>query len=177
VSDHDWLDEPKSKKNKRGFKKEPQELDESAMRRKTVELLARREYSYAELEKKLIPLNPDEMVAYAALDWLIENGLQSDERFANMYVRSKAISGYGPIRIRMELNQKGVKEHLIEQAFEETEEEVDWDEEVDRLILKKAKSLDFSEPKDKNKVMGYLQRRGFNLNQIYSGLDRYKRED
>lgn len=177
VSDHDWLDEPKSKKAKRGSKKEPQELDEPAMRRKAVELLARREYSFLELEKKLLPLNGDEMVAYAALDWLVENGLQSDERFANMYVRSKAISGYGPIRIRLELSQKGVKEYLIEQAFEETQEEVDWEEEVDRLILKKAKSLDLNDPKDKNKVMGYLQRRGFSLNQIYDGLGRRSRKE
>ena len=175
MSDHDWLDKPKYKKSKRGFKKEPQELDEAAMRRKAVELLARREYSFAELEKKLVPLNSDEMVAYAALDWLVENGLQSDERFACMYVRSKAVGGYGPIRIRMELNQKGVKDYLIEQAFEETQGEVDWDDEVNRLILKKSKSLDLSNPKDKNKVMGYLQRRGFSLDQIYSGLDHIKR--
>ena len=156
--------------------KRNQELDETGLRRKAVELLARREYSFAELEKKLLPLNSDEMVVYAALEWLTENGLQSDERFASMYVRSKAISGYGPIRIRMELNLKGVRDDLIELAFSETEEEVDWAEEVDRLISKKAKSLDLFEPKDKNKVMGYLQRRGFNLDQIYAGLSRHKDE-
>lgn len=155
-------------------KKAKAPVDEAALRRKSVELLARREYSYGELEKKLLPLTDDEMLAYNALDWLVENGLQSDERFAVMYVRSKALSGYGPIRIRLELQQKAIKEHLIEQAFSENEQEVDWLEEVDRQIQKKAKNLDINDPKDKNKIMGYMQRRGFNLDQIYAGLSRYQ---
>lgn len=169
----DWLDEPvKDKKNKKP--KAPKVLDEAGLRRKAIELLARREYSYGELEKKLLPLNEDDTQVYAALDWLVENGLQSDERFANMYVRSKAISGYGPIRIRLELKQKAINEFLMEQAFEELAKELNWQDEVDRQIEKKAKSLDIMEPKDKNKIMGYMQRRGFTLDQIYAGLERYR---
>ena len=155
-------------------KSKSKQLDESGLRGKCIELLARREYSFAELESKLLPYCEDESLVYNVLDWMVESGYQSDERFSNMYVRSKGVSGYGPIRIRLELTQKGVKEYLIEQAFEENINEVNWEEEVDRLIEKKAKSLDMTDMKSRSKVMGYLQRRGFSLDHIYLGLDRYK---
>jgi len=161
------------KSNKVG---EPADLTVADLKRKAVELLARREYSYAELEKKLLPLTQNEENAYTALEWLLEHGLQNDERFACSYVRSKALSGYGPIRIRMELNQKGVAAKWVNAAFEECEQEVNWPQLVDQLIEKKGRTLDMTNPKDKNKLLGYLQRRGFNLDQIYAGLDRYQNQ-
>lgn len=154
--------------------KPKKQLDESGLRGKVIELLARREYSYQELEKKLQPLCEDESLIYTVLDWMVEQGFQSDTRYANMYVRSKGLSGYGPVRIRLDLNQKGIKEYMIEQAFEENVNEVDWEYEVDRLIEKKVKSGDLLDMRHRAKVMGYLQRRGFSLDVIYAGLDRHK---
>lgn len=147
-------------------------LDEKGLRNRCIFLLSRREYSYAELEGKLLPLSEDHDLVYKVLDWMCEHRYQSDERFANMYVRSKGISGYGPVRIRLELNQKGIVEHLIEAAFEENSEEVVWSEQVERLIAKKSKNLDISDVKCKLKIMGYLQRRGFSLDQINFGFKR-----
>jgi regulatory protein len=121
-----------------------------------------------------LPLTEDEALVYKVLDWMVEYSYQDDKRFANMFVRSRAVSGYGPIRIRLELNQKGIKEYLVENAFEENLSEINWSDEVDRLIEKKAKNLDIQDMKARSKVMGYLQRRGFSLDQIYYGLDRYK---
>ncbi|MFY0700845.1 MAG: regulatory protein RecX [Bermanella sp.] len=158
----------------RSQKKAAQLLDEKGLRHKVIELLARREYSYGELEQKLQPLTEDEAAMYRALDWVVEMGLQSDTRFTEMFIRSKAVSGYGPVRIRMELRQKHIGADLIELGFENIEDEINWSEEVDRLIEKKANALDLSDMKSKNKVMGFLQRRGFNLDQIYAGFDRLK---
>jgi regulatory protein len=149
-------------------------LDEKGLRGKTIELLSRREYSYAELEAKLLPFTEDEPLIYIVLDWMVEQGYQSDKRFACMFVRSKGLSGYGPVKIRLDLNQKGIKEHLIEHAFEENKNEVIWPDEVDRLIEKKLKAQDIADMKVKSKIMGYLQRRGFSLDQIYSGFERHQ---
>lgn len=149
-------------------------LDEKGLRHKVIELLARREYSYGELEQKLLPLAQSESLLYGVLDWVVEMGLQSDARFTEMFIRSKALSGYGPVRIRLELKQKHIAESLVAAGFEEIEDEIDWSQEVDRLIEKKCKNLDIKEPKDKNKLMGFLQRRGFTLDQIYSGLDHHE---
>lgn len=154
------------------FTKPAKQYDEKALRHKAIELLARREYSFYELETKLTALTENHDDVYPVLDWLIEMGLQSDARFCSMFIRSKAIAGYGPIRIAMELKQKGINPHLMENAFDELD--FDWAEEVDRLILKKLKDADYQDMKVKSKIMGYLQRRGFNLDQIYQGFDRYK---
>ncbi len=154
--------------------KPKKEFDEKALRHKAIELLARREYSYFEVETKLLALSEDEVAIYSILDWLIEMELQSDERFTKMYLRSRANAGYGLVRIGLELKQKGIDAFLIENTF--AEQDFDWDEEVDRLILKKVKDQSLDDMKLKNKVMGYLQRRGFTLDQIYSGFNRLKQE-
>ena len=156
--------------------KPEQLLDEKGLRHKVIELLARREYSYAELEQKLLPKALSETLLYTVLDWIVEMGLQCDKRFTNMYIRSKAVSGYGPIRIRLELKQKHVAAELIDMGFEEVEQEINWAQEVDRLIEKKSSNLDLTDMKSKNKVMGFLQRRGFNLDQIYAGFNRLEEE-
>jgi len=157
------------------YKAKPKkEFDEKALRHKAIELLARREYSYAELEKKLLVLSEDEVIIHTILDWLVEMELQNDARFTQMFLRSKAVGGYGPVRIKMELKQKGINEFLIENSFADLA--FDWDEEVDRLILKKVKDQSLSDSKLKNKVMGYLQRRGFTLDQIFSGFNRLTQE-
>lgn len=171
----DFFEENTSKKSKKKKSKEPQLLDESGLRRKAVELLARREYSFFELEKKLLPVAESEEQAYAALQWMTENGLQSDERFCEMYIRSKALSGYGPVRIKMELKQKGIPPAMMEHSFEE--QEIDWYSELFRLAEKKLFGADVRDLKAKQKCMGYLQRRGFTLDQIYKAMDQvYKIE-
>ena len=171
----DFFDETSaSKKSKKNKKKEPQLLDESGLRRKAVDLLARREYSFFEIEKKLLPVAESEELAYAALEWLTENGLQSDVRFCEMYIRSKALSGYGPVRIKQELKQKGISPNLMETCFED--QEVDWLVELDRLTDKKMRGVKKGDLKAKQKCMGFLQRRGFTLDQIYSALDRFHKD-
>ncbi len=159
---------------KSGEKKErpPKVYDEKALRHKSIELLARREYSYSELETKLLLVSEDEETIHKILNWLVEMELQSDERFTQMFLRSKAISGYGVVRIKLELKQKGISEFLIENTLAEFE--FDWLEEVDRLILKKLKDQSLDDMKLKQKIMAFLQRRGFTLDQIYAGFDRLR---
>lgn len=170
----DFFDDASTQKqSKKNKKKEPQLLDESGLRRKAVDLLARREYSFFEIEKKLLPVAESEELAYSALEWLTENGLQSDARFCEMYIRSKAMSGYGPVRIKQELKQKGISSSLMETCFEE--QEIDWSLELNRLTDKKLNGVDKSDLKAKQKCMGFLQRRGFSLDQIYKALDDYYR--
>ncbi len=146
-------------------------LDASGLKSKAIELLARREYSYSELETKLLPIASDENLVYEVLDWMVEEGFQSDERFTEMFLRSKALSGYGPIRIKMELRQKGIAEDLTEQAFEAST--IEWETEVYRLIEKKLGKLDEVDIKSKQKCIGFLQRRGFNSGHIFPTLEKY----
>ncbi|EGH26583.1 recombination regulator RecX, partial [Pseudomonas amygdali pv. mori str. 301020] len=44
-----------------------------------------------------------------ALDRLVEEGLLSESRYLESFVSYRARSGYGPVRIREELNQRGLQ--------------------------------------------------------------------
>ena len=76
-------------------------------------LLAYREHSRAELVAKLIGRSFDVSEIDAALDILENEHLLSDERFAQAYVRMRSRKGFGPIRIRQELQERGISRELI----------------------------------------------------------------
>ena len=57
------------------------------------------------------------------MDALVRQGLASDERFADAYARKRAEAGYGPVRIRAELRQRGIEGGLVRDvlaAYEST---------------------------------------------------------
>ena len=80
-----------------------------------MDLLARREHARRELEFKLAQRGYEDVEIAAALDGLEADRLLSDARFAEMYVRSREERGFGPLRIRAELKERGVTDPLIEQ--------------------------------------------------------------
>ncbi|WP_422133654.1 regulatory protein RecX [Endozoicomonas sp. ALD040] len=88
------------------------EVFDKDIRRAGMDLLARREHSFQELQQKLSRRYPDFDVV-PALERLQDEGLQSDERFIESYVRSKTEKGYGPVRIRSDLRRKGLADQVI----------------------------------------------------------------
>ncbi len=57
----------------------------------------------------------------AALDWCQEHDVLNDRRFAGFFVRSRIERGQGPLRIRSELQQRGLPEALIKEALLQTQ--------------------------------------------------------
>lgn len=86
--------------------------------------LARREHSSAELQQKLQQAGHETDKIHAALEKLQQSGLQNDERFAEAFIRSRILRGYGELRIRQEMKQKGVADALIHAAMQQVE--TDW---------------------------------------------------
>src|SRR5690606_4561591 len=91
-------------------------------------LLVRREHSRRELARKLEARGIDGEEAEATVARMAEAGWQDDERFAAGLARSRALSGYGPLRIRAELGTHGLGEDIIRSAFDALAEsgEDDW---------------------------------------------------
>jgi len=83
------------------------------VRKRALDLLARREHSVVELTRKLIDKGFDEVFVHEALTILVSDGLLSDARYAESYVRFRMSKGFGPVRIREELRQRGVDAVLI----------------------------------------------------------------
>ncbi|WP_346839485.1 regulatory protein RecX [Microbulbifer sp. SAOS-129_SWC] len=88
-----------------------------------LELLTRREHSRRELRDKLAGKFPDADFE-ALFARLAELNYQSDRRFAEVFARSRVQRGQGPLRIRRDLQQRGIGNQLIESALEQAE--ADW---------------------------------------------------
>ena len=85
-----------------------------ALEATAVKLLAVREHSTLELRDKLAARFPDPDLVAQVLADLQRRNLLSDERFTEQYVAMRTRKGYGPLRIRAELVERGVAAELIE---------------------------------------------------------------
>jgi len=82
-----------------------------------LDLLARRDYTEAELRERLHRRGLAEADADALLTRLAELGLLNDARFAERWVESRRGSR-GRLALRTELRRKGVAAELVEQGLE-----------------------------------------------------------
>lgn len=102
-----------------------------AVRRAAMDLLARREHGRVELARKLRQRGAPPDLIEQALDRLCEQGLLSESRYLESFVRSRANAGYGPLRIREELAQRGLPRADIEQALRDSG--FDWSEQLELI--------------------------------------------
>ena len=132
-------------------------------------MLDRRDYSRAELLKKLTEKGEDETEAAAAVERLAELGFVDDARYAPIIVRHYAAKGYGPQRVRQELQRRGIPRELWDEAMEQMPEQ---DDTVDRLLRSKLKS-ESSDRAELKKAQDFLLRKGYGWEEIKSALSRY----
>ena len=129
-----------------------------------IRLLARREHSAAELHRKLGTRDwGEEEVSDEDIDELIlslqQEGLQSDERYAESYANQRINKGYGPLRIDNELRERGVSENIRALCLAEHEERW-WD--LMQQVREKKYGADLpDEYTERAKQMRFLQYRGF----------------
>lgn len=125
-----------------------------------VKLLSMREQSRMELIQKLRKKYPEHSaLAEPVVEALLNEGWQSDERFAESYIRHRSQRGFGPKRIRQELQQKGVCTSEIEHAL--LIAEVDWESLENEVYQKKFGSSEPEDYAERAKRMRFMQQRGF----------------
>jgi len=126
---------------------------------KALDLVSRREHSRYELMQKLNKRFPETMpIIEEALDKLIANKILDDERFAEMYLNSRARKGFGPKKIEMELHSKKVDSSLVANAIEAYE---NWSENAKNELKKKFKGIQPTDYQSKMKQKQFLFNRGF----------------
>jgi len=133
-----------------------------------VRLLSRREHSAYEIRDKLLQRDFDEAEVKQAIVELQQGDWLSDERYAEAYIRMRQQKGFGPIRITIELNERGVKESIIESYMYAGEES--WRQTLLRQYEKKYKNKDVEDYNDKAKRIRFMQYRGFTLDMIYKEI-------
>jgi len=126
---------------------------------KALDLVSRREHSRHELMQKLDKRYPNTTpIIEDALDKLETNKILDDERFAEMYLNSRARKGFGPKKIEMELHSKKVDSFFISNAVEAYES---WLENAQRVLKKKFKDQKPTDYQSKMKQKQFLFTRGF----------------
>ncbi len=130
--------------------------------------MARREYSRHELYEKLLTKGCSEAIAQAVSDGLVAEGLLSDERFIQSLIRVRRGRGYGPLRIRLELQEKGIAPEVVEGAIQTRSRE--WVDEIKRVRSKKFGASLPATYAERARQARFLQSRGFSTDQIFEVL-------
>ena len=104
---------------------------------------------------------------------LEKDGLISDERFAESYFQSRKRRGFGPLRIKNELIQRGVQENL----FYPLDASTDWSYCALEALKKKMNGKKPEEIKDILKLKSFLNYRGFEFQDIDKAFDLLNEEN
>ncbi len=129
------------------------------MRDLALRLLGRREHSRRELTTKLLGKGYPAAGVVGVLDDLATSGLQSDERMAEAYVNERVRRGFGPLRIRQELRERGVAEEVIQACLDLPPG--DWLVLMDGVATRKFGLAKAGEPKEVARRARFLEYRGF----------------
>ena len=128
-----------------------------------MDYLARREHANLELKNKLMRKGFIEEVVDEVLHKLCIDKLLSDERFTENYIRYRTKKGFGPIKIKYELQQRGITGELVS---EQLGDEDFWITLVQQAHKKRFGSNLPQNNKELAKQMRFLQSRGFTNSQI-----------
>ncbi len=145
-----------------------------AAKQRALVLLDRRDYSRAELLRKLAEKGFEQAAAEAAVDRLVSLGFVDDARYAPIVVRHYAAKGYGAQRIRGELQRRGIPRALWDDAMAEMPAQ---DETLDRLLCARLKGADLADRAALKRAADALQRRGYSWDEINAAVERRRAEN
>ena len=146
-------------------------LPQTRLLERAVRVLALRDHSEQELRGKLATLlsrTADEAPTVedidAVLTYCIQRHWLDDARFAERYVAGRGRKGYGPLRIRQELQGKGIERTLVDRALSASD--IDW-----AVIAWEQAVRRFGQPlpaeyTEKAKLQRFLLYRGFSTEDI-----------
>lgn len=123
-----------------------------------------REHSRSELQRKLQTRFADFTYIAPVLDGLEEQGYLDDERFLQEYLTVRKRKGFGPLRIRAELQERGLSSGLIASYLEEQDSE--WYQLMQQAAATKAGNLAESSHASQQKLARFLEYRGFPVSMI-----------
>lgn len=135
---------------------------------RAMHLLESMDRTRADLEKKLQSSEyPREAVA-EALAYVESFGYLDDKRYARHYVECKK-EGRGKARLKMELAQKGVDRNIIEEVLDEAKLD-DCRDTIRELARKRRRGDGPMDDRERQRIYGYLMRKGFSSSDILSVL-------
>jgi regulatory protein len=134
-----------------------------------MDLLARREHSRLELQRKLRARAFAADLVEDILDALQADGLLDEGRFLESFIRSRVGKGQGPTRIQAGLNQRGIDRSRVQAWLHGAE--VDWPSLAAGVREKRFGPGRPESYKERARQTKYLQYRGFDIEQINAALE------
>lgn len=131
---------------------------------RAMHILERTDKTEAQLRKKLEESEYPKEAVESAIAYVISYGYLDDRRYAEHYIEWKK-QGKGKARLKMELAQKGISREIIEEVLESTDFG-ETREIIRQIILKKRKTNIPMNEKEKQRLYGFLMRKGFSSSDI-----------
>lgn len=134
-----------------------------------MDLLARREHTRLELERKLADRDFDSTVIGDILDRLQEDGLLDEDRFIESFIRTRIGKGHGPARIEAELRRRGIDNGKARRCLHDAE--LNWHSLAAGVREKRFGPGRPENFKERARQMRYLHYRGFDSEHISAALE------
>lgn len=136
----------------------------------TLRAIGRKERTEAQMRSWLADREYDQAEIDRVIAYLIENLAVNDARYATEFTADKRdLSGWGRDRIESTLLQRGVPRDLVALALADDAGESEVDR-ATRVLVDRDSPLE--EPKDRQRAMGLLGRRGFCAEDAYAAIRR-----
>jgi regulatory protein len=136
-------------------------------------LLTGRDYSVARIRQKLAARDVAEQDLEDAIHRLQREGWLDDRRYAERFAASALSSGrYYGVRLRLEMRRRGFAADIVNETLEPLLAESDETSEVRSAAERRYPGFCYSaaSDRDKRRVVGFLQRRGFRFSAIMRAL-------
>lgn len=131
-----------------------------------LKLLEYRERSEWEIRDRMRRKGYEEKVITETIEFLKNQNLVNDERFARMWTESRLRKSYGRWKISSDLKGKGVDEKLIDEVLKELYSGINEVQIALELVERKWPSLEKGDNLMLRRISSFLKRRGFSFEVI-----------
>jgi regulatory protein len=132
---------------------------QASIRKTAMDLLARREHSGQELRQKLKSRGHASQTIDEVVQGLKRDNLLCDRRFTEAYVNHRYNAGFGPLKIRYELRQRGIPDTQADEFLEPLS--ACWDPSMKQQRIRKFGEAIPAAYAERMKQARFLQNRGF----------------
>jgi len=139
-------------------------------KKRALKILGNRNFSEAEMTKRLTSKGETQENAEQAVAWLVELGYINDNDYSTLIVRHYCAKGYGQARIKDELYKRGIPRDLWDDCLAELDSEEMHDAAYD-FLHKKLRGSDDKE--DLRRASDALVRRGYSYDEARSAVNKY----
>jgi len=144
------------------------EADERTVRTAALALLAGRDFARNELAQRLLRRGYPAAIVATVVEGLAAQRLLSETRFVEQFIRQHAGRGHGPVRIRVELRERGVADGDIEEGLAAAAE--DWARIARETRRKRFGLSPPGDYRERARQARFLQYRGFSAEQVRAAL-------